>query len=384
MENLEQYENYEEFMKGSQRDYLKGLQKFGHKLFINPFIALYMWFKTLAITWFNRLKWNSLKRLGDGQFWKEAHTWAKWKKRLIKTFVYTWLIISVWLIFVPVAWMVTAAFTPGRFLKDVAYIPFVPRWMGNPFSSIAWWFDKMGAWLSSPKDFSQFSKLFSYKINEASALPDYLAAFIITLQIAILNTILVVVLSIMVGFAFARFKFKGKKKALLTMMALQMFPSFMGMLALFLIFRMFGWIDNYIYLTLIYAAGSIPYNTFLVRGYFRNIPKSLDEAAAIDGATNIQIIIKILIPLAVPIIGFIAVGAFMAPWLDFILPSILMPTNNTVATWLYSLIQSTASQHYNPLLFMSGALLLVIPIMCVQIYMQKYVIGGLTAGADKG
>ena len=176
---------------------------------------------------------------------------------------------------------------------------------------------------------------------------------------------------------------KGKKQVLLTMMALQMFPSFMGMLALFMFFRQFGLLNNPFALTLIYTAGAIPYNTFIVRGFMRNIPKSLDEAASIDGATNMQIMWKIIVPLAVPIMGFIAVNAFMGPWLDYILPSVIMPQRQTVAIWLFRFM-NPLSHEYAPVKFMAGALFLAFPIMLVQIYMQKYLIYGLTSGADKG
>jgi arabinogalactan oligomer / maltooligosaccharide transport system permease protein len=171
---------------------------------------------------------------------------------------------------------------------------------------------------------------------------------------------------------------------LLLMMVLQMFRSFMGMIALFLLFRQFGMLNNPVYLALIYTAGSIPYNTFLVRGFMRNIPKSLDEAASIDGASPLQVLTQILFPLIVPIIGFIAVGAFMSPWLDFMLQSFFLQNENTtIAVWLYRLTEGQNSA-YNPLHFMAGALIITIPIMIIQFFMQKYMVHGLVSGAEKG
>jgi len=159
----------------------------------------------------------------------------------------------------------------------------------------------------------------------------------------------------------------------------------MGMIALFLLFRTFGFLNKPNYLALIYTAGSIPYNTFLVRGFMRNIPKSLDEAAAIDGATPLQILRLILFPLIVPIVGFLAVGAFMGPWLDYILQSVfLQPEQMTVAVWLYRTTDPLLTLVYNPLNFMAGALLIAIPIMVIQFFMQKYMVYGLTSGAEKG
>ncbi len=214
---------------------------------------------------------------------------------------------------------------------------------------------------------------------------NFVSAFMRTLGVAVLNTILVVALSSLTGFAFSRYRFKGKKAALLTLLTLQMFPAFMGMIAILGIFDTFQWRDNWVALTMIYVAGAIPYNTFIVRGYMRNVSRSLDEAAAIDGASNAQILFKIIVPLAVPIMGFIAVNAFMSPWLDYILPSIVMNSKPTVGVILYAYIGgSISSLVNNPVVFMAGALLLAVPIMIVQIYMQKYIVFGLTAGGDKG
>ncbi len=196
------------------------------------------------------------------------------------------------------------------------------------------------------------------------------------------NLVGVVIFAVISGYTFARLRFKGKKKLLLLMMVLQMFPSFMGMLALYLLYRQFGLLHQPVLLALIYTAGSIPYNTFLVRGFMRNIPKSLDESASIDGATPLQILTKILFPLIVPIIGFIAVGAFMAPWLDYMLQSRFL-NDPTIATWLYTLVAG-GNTAYKPLHFMAGALIIAVPIMIVQFFMQKYMVYGLTSGAEKG
>lgn len=276
---------------------------------------------------------------------------------------YAWLMLSVFIVLVPILWMVSAAFTNGSLLSGVPIFPDISK-----FST------------------EHFVYIFTYQSSNDPSIfvSDYIRAFLVTFSIALTNTVGVVIMSVITGYAFARLRFKGKKPLLLTMMVLQMFPSFMGMIALFLLFRQFGFLNKPLYLALIYTAGSIPYNTFLVRGFMRNIPKSLDEAAAIDGATPLQILTKILFPLIVPIIGFIAVGAFMAPWLDFMLQSFfLQAENTTIAVWLYRLTegQNTA---YNPLHFMAGALIIALPIMIIQFFMQKYMVHGLVSGAEKG
>jgi arabinogalactan oligomer / maltooligosaccharide transport system permease protein len=282
------------------------------------------------------------------------------KKLILGILAYAWLLLMVVIVLTPVSWMVSASFTNGTQLQQVPIVPRISEWTLN-----------------------NYRELFTYTSTTASTTPDYVRAFLTTLTIATASMILVVIFSSLVGFSFSRYNFKGKKKVLLTLMALQMFPSFMGMLALFMFFRQFGLLNKPLALTLIYVAGSIPYNTFIVRGFMRNIPKSLDEAAFIDGATNLQTLVKIIIPLAVPILGFLAVNAFMGPWLDYILPSILMPQRDTVAVWLFRYMDPLGST-YNPIRFMAGALFIAVPIMIVQIFMQRYLVYGLTSGADKG
>jgi arabinogalactan oligomer / maltooligosaccharide transport system permease protein len=283
------------------------------------------------------------------------------KKVILGTLAYAWLILMCVIVLTPVMWMLSASFTNGTQLAQVPIIPVFSQWT-----------------------LKNYIDLFTYtSTTAAGAIPDYVKAFLTTLTIASLNMVLVVVFSSLVGFSFSRYKFKGKKKVLLTMMGLQMFPSFMGMLALFMFFRQFSLLNNPIALTLVYTAGSIPYNTFVVRGFMRNIPKSLDEAAFIDGASNLQTLFLIIIPLAVPIMGFIAVNAFMGPWLDYILPSVIMPSRDTVAVWLFRYMDPLSST-YSPIKFMTGALVIAFPIMIVQAFMQRYLVYGLTSGAEKG
>lgn len=286
-----------------------------------------------------------------------------WVDVVLAILSYAWLLLSVAVVLLPLLWMVSAAFTKGSLLSGVPILPDVSKF-----------------------SFEHFKYVFTYKssTDPSVVVSDYTKAFLVTLSIAVANTIGVVIMSVITGYAFARLRFKAKKPLLLLMMVLQMFPSFMGMIALFLLFRQFGWLNKPLYLALIYTAGSIPYNTFLVRGFMRNIPKSLDEAAAIDGATPLQILTQILFPLIVPIIGFISVGAFMAPWLDFMLQSFFLQNENTtIAVWLYRLTEGQNSA-YNPLHFMAGALIIALPIMVIQFFMQKYMVHGLVSGAEKG
>ncbi|WP_088013004.1 sugar ABC transporter permease [Gottfriedia acidiceleris] len=205
-----------------------------------------------------------------------------------------------------------------------------------------------------------------------------------TLKIALINMVLSIFLSTSAAYVFSRFKFKGKKFGMIAMLVLQMFPSFMGMIAIYILFLNFGLLDNHLGLVLVYAAGQIPFNTWLIKGYLGAVPKSLDESAMIDGATKTQVFFKIILPLSKPILTFVALTQFMVPWMDFILPRLLISSNEkkTLAIGLFDLIKGQTNQNFT--MFAAGAVLVAVPITILYVVLQKYVIQGVTAGANKG
>lgn len=283
-------------------------------------------------------------------------------KILMTVFLYAWLGIALLVTIIPLAWMIWASLSKGKLLTGVSLFPNMANF-----------------------SLEHYEYLFTYSSSsKEGGLADFVAAFLRTGVVALLNVVVVTVLSVMVGYAISRFKFYGKKAVMYSMLILQLFPAFMGMFALLVIFRDFGWLRQANYFVLIYAAAAIPLNVFMLRGYMASIPRSLDEAAMIDGATRTKTFLRILLPLTMPMVGFIAVNAFMAPWMDFMLPSVLLDKKSeTIAVLLYRWTDRLTTLTYNPLNFMAGGLLLGLPIMMVQFYMQKYVVYGLTSGADK-
>lgn len=209
--------------------------------------------------------------------------------------------------------------------------------------------------------------------------------FINTLKIAVINTILSVFLIMITAWIMSRFQFRGKKPTLLSILLLSMFPTFLSMTALYTLFLSIGLLGNPLSLIIVYAAGAIPYNTWLVKGYLDGIPRSIDEASHIDGCTKIQSFVKIILPLSRPIITYCAVSQFMWPWMDYILPSMLLrgEKSRTVAVGLYGLIADSRDTS-NFKLFAAGALLIAIPITILFVFFQKYLAQGIAAGADKG
>ncbi|RDU24170.1 sugar ABC transporter permease [Anaerosacchariphilus polymeriproducens] len=228
------------------------------------------------------------------------------------------------------------------------------------------------------------SKLTLINFKKLLSETNYELWFFNTLKIALISTVCSVFLIMVTAWVMSRFNFKGRKTSLLAMMILSMFPTFLSMTAIHTLFQTIGLMGKPISLIVVYSVGAIPYNTWLVKGYLDGIPKSIDEAAYIDGCTKIQTFRKIVLPLSKPIITYCAVSQFMLPWMDYILPNILLSNDKskTLAVGLFAFIQGRESTYFG--MFAAGALLIVIPITLVFIIFQKYLVQGVAAGADKG
>ncbi len=216
-----------------------------------------------------------------------------------------------------------------------------------------------------------------------------------TLKIALINMLVGTLLITGASYVFARFSFKGKKAGLLTILVLQAFPSFMGLIAMYVLFWKFGLLGKPTALSILYIGGSIPGNLWLIKGFLSQIPKDLDESAMIDGANKLQIFIRIILPLAVPILTFVAVSMFMGPWMDYMLPGYLLrfkpegagPDYDITQQWtlavgLFRFINDLNYQHYSA--FAAGAIFVGVPITALYMAFQKYLIEGIMAGATKG
>ena len=212
----------------------------------------------------------------------------------------------------------------------------------------------------------------------------YLTWYKNTLFIATICSVLSTFFVAITAYAFSRYRFKGRKYGLYAFLLLQMFPVLMAMVAIYILLNTIGLIDTLWGLIIVYVGGSIPMNAFLAKGYFDTIPKSLDESAKMDGAGHFRIFFQILLPLAKPILAVVALFNFMAPFMDFILPRIILrsPQNFTLALGLYNFVNSQFSNNFTR--FAAGAILIALPIAAVYLYLQKYLITGLSAGATKG
>lgn len=209
-----------------------------------------------------------------------------------------------------------------------------------------------------------------------------------TLFISIATAILVVLIVSFTGYAYSRYRFKGKKASLMTVMLIQTIPAFAGITAYFtmysIISEMMPGFTRQMMLILIYAGGGIAGNTIILKGYLDSISTELDDAAKIDGCSSMKIYRLIIMPIARPMLSIIALWSFIGPFMDVLLSKVLLttPSDYTLAVGLFTLVNDERT--INQPAFAAGALLTAVPIVILFIVLQKQLVSGLSNGATKG
>jgi len=200
---------------------------------------------------------------------------------------------------------------------------------------------------------------------------------------ALLTTVVGVALSCTAAYALSRFRFPGRKTGLTMFLVVQMFPATLLLLPLYVILNKLGLLNSIVGLVLVYSTTAIPFCVWTLKGYFDSLPRELEEAARIDGASPWMIFRKIMLPLARPGLAVTGLFSFMTAWNEFIMASTFM-TSQTKYT-LPVLIQSTVTEFSADWgLFAAGAVVTSVPVMILFYVLQRYLVGGLTAGAVKG
>jgi len=221
---------------------------------------------------------------------------------------------------------------------------------------------------------------------------NYVRWFFNTLLIGLVSAGLSMFISAAAAFAFSRFRFKGRRPALLGILLVQMFPTLLAIVVLYL---MFTTITEYYpaigfntpwSLILIYLGGALGVNTWLMKGFFDTIPKDLDESAKVDGASHAQIFFGVILPLVRPILAITALLGFIGTVSEIMFANVFLtdPEAKTVAIGLYGLVATGMSRNTNFGLFAAGALITAIPTVVLFQVLQRYIVGGITAGAVKG
>lgn len=209
-----------------------------------------------------------------------------------------------------------------------------------------------------------------------------------TLFVAVVSATLSTFVTIGVAYVLSRLRFRFRKPFLQIALVLGMFPGFMSMIALYYILKALNML-NLGGLILVYVGGA-GLGFYIAKGFFDTMPRAIDEAAEIDGATKWQVFIHIGLPLSKPMIVYTALTAFIAPWTDFIFSGIILSTSGnaktyTVAYGLYNMVHTAkgnATAYFAQ--FVAGCVIIAIPITILFVFMQKFYVNGITAGADKG
>ncbi len=185
------------------------------------------------------------------------------------------------------------------------------------------------------------------------------------------------------AYAFARMRFPGRKLGLKFLLVLQVFPSSMAIAGYFILIYKFNLVDSFFTLVLILAGGSA-FNIWLMKSYIDGIPLELDEAAFVDGAGNWQVFGKILLPLMMPELVVIFLFSFIASYSEYVITSIVLqsPDKYTLALGLQTFITNQFAAHWT--LFSAASVLSSLPIMIIFMLLQRFIQGGLAAGAVKG
>lgn len=213
--------------------------------------------------------------------------------------------------------------------------------------------------------------------------------FVNTLVIASITALGTVLLGAAAAYAFSRFRFRGRRGGLLSLLLIQMFPQVLAYVAIFLllstlkdVFPAIG-LGTQLGLILVYLGGALGVNTYLMYGFFNTVPKDMDEAAAIDGAGHARIFFTIILRLVAPILAVVGLLSFVGTFSDFLIASIVLvdPDQQTLAVGMFQFVSQRFSEYWG--VFAAGAILAAVPVVLLFQFLQRYIVSGLTQGAVK-
>lgn len=204
-----------------------------------------------------------------------------------------------------------------------------------------------------------------------------------SLYIAIGGVLMIVLISILVGYALSRFKFRGKTAFMLVLLCTQFIPSAMLITPMFIIFKKIGLLNNLLALVLVNTTFQIPFNAILMRGFVSGVDYTIEEAAQIDGCGRVEAIVRVVFPLLKP--GIVATGAFafIHCWNEFLF-SFMFISKQPKFPLSVGLKYMMGEYAINYGQLAAGAVIAVVPVLLLFSYIQKYLVGGISAGAVKG
>ena len=211
-----------------------------------------------------------------------------------------------------------------------------------------------------------------------------------SLVVSTVTAIGTVLMGAAAAYAFSRFRFRGRRGTLTFLLLVQMFPQMLAFVALFLlllgikdIFPALG-LNSKLGLICVYLGGALGSNTFLLYGFFNSVPRELDEAAEIDGASHAQTFWTIIMPLVLPVLAVVGLLSFISSFGDFVIAKVVMqtPDQYTLAVGMYNWAADERTAPWG--VFAAGSIIAAIPVILLFQYLQKYIVSGLTSGAVKG
>lgn len=265
---------------------------------------------------------------------------------------YVLLLVAVTIILFPVFWMASSSLKPDPelFARNQTMLPI--NWTLDNYRKV---------WLQT----------------------DFPTYFLNSFKVAAISTILSVVVSMYAAYAIARIKFTGRYAYGLMLLVTQMFPHILLVIPLFLIIRNLGLFNTHLALIIAYTAFSLPFNIWLLRGFFEAIPEELEDAASIDGATMLGTFHRIILPLAGPGLAAVTMFGFIRAWNEFLFALVFLQSHElfTLPIGLAS-FQEEFTFRWD--LIMAGAGIITLPVLFFFLLMQRFIVQGLLGGAVKG
>jgi arabinogalactan oligomer/maltooligosaccharide transport system permease protein len=205
-----------------------------------------------------------------------------------------------------------------------------------------------------------------------------------SLTITVATAIIGVILAATSAYAFSRYKFPGRSVGLIFLLTTQMIPAVMLLVPIYILAIKLGLVGTYRGLVVAYAVTAIPFSIWILKGYYDTIPIDLEEAARIDGCSELQAFTKILLPLSTPALAIVFLFNFTTAWNDYLLARVMLGSKEALLTWPLGLqrLQGQFVTQWGQ--FSAASILVAIPVMILFLYTSKYLISGLTLGSVKG
>ena len=281
-------------------------------------------------------------------------------------------------------WLRVLAWRHAIALLAIAFALFPLIWMASAS------FDQLGK-INTQSLIPQYRGLDNYRLLWENPDQPYWRWMRNSIVIASINAVVQLAIGATAAYALSRFRYRGRKTTLMTILIIQMFPQLLAVTAFYVIladlresipFMDFG---NPIALLVIFAGGALGINAWMLKGFFDSIPSEIDESAKIDGASHGQIYVRIILPLALPMLSVVALLSFIGTMNEFLLTSVILGGNQdsiTLAVGMRQFIETDFQENWGA--FAAGALIATLPVMLLFIWLQRFVVSGLTAGSLKG